>query len=66
MTALHDVPADGNWDETVMEFDDLDCVSDFLQEKKGVPIDRVLTREQCEAEARSLGIRLILKSDAKG
>ena len=47
--------------ETPMEFEDIDSASDFLQDKKGIPVDRVLTREQCVEEARRLGIDLRIR-----
>lgn len=46
---------------TVMEFDDLQSAADFLQEKKGIGVDRVLTCEQCVAEASTLDIDLRIK-----
>lgn len=46
---------------TVMEFEDIDEAADFLQDRKGIPIDRVLTREQCMAEASQLGIDMKIK-----
>ena len=65
MNSLRDGKGGSQEPATVMEFGDLDSASDFLQGRKGIPVDRVLSREQCEAEARDLGIRLIIKNDVK-
>ena len=50
--------------ETVMEFEDLDKASDFLQRYKGIRIDDIVTRDQCVAEARRFGIDLKIKDSA--
>ena len=47
---------------TVMEFDDIDKASDFLQHEKGIDLDRLITPEQCHEEARRLGLQLKLKT----
>lgn len=47
---------------TVMEFDDIDKASDFLQHEKGIPLERIITLDECVAEARRLGIDLKIRS----
>ena len=48
--------------EVSMEFDDLDKAADFLQHKKGIPLDRVITLDQCVAEAKLIGIELKIRN----
>ena len=45
-----------------MEFDDIDKATDFLQYNKGIPIERLITPDQCVEEARMLGIDLKIKN----
>lgn len=45
----------------VMEVENYTKASDFLQYTKGVPLERILTSDQCVAEAKKLGIDLIIK-----
>ena len=49
---------------TVMEFDSHQKAADFLQDRKGLTVDRVLTVGQCKAEALLLGIDLRIKEGA--
>ena len=39
-----------------MEFKNKKKVSDFLQFEKGIPLERLLTLENCMAEGRRIGI----------
>ncbi len=45
----------------VMEFENIDKASDFLQHTKGVPLERIITADQCMAEARKLGLEFKIK-----
>lgn len=56
--------AEGAVARKVMEFENLTAASDYLQDKKKIPVDRVLTAEQCIAEAKGVGIELKLKESA--
>lgn len=44
--------------DCVFEYRNLDDLSDFLQFKKGVPLERLSSEEQCFMEAEKLGVVL--------
>ncbi len=44
-----------------IEFDDIDKATDFLQHAKGIPLERIITLDQCVAEAKRLGMDLKIK-----
>lgn len=46
---------------TPIEFKDLDEACDFLQHTKGIPLERLVTLDQCLAEAKRLGLDLKIK-----
>ena len=46
---------------TPIEFKDLDEAGDFLQHTKGIPLERLVTLDQCLAEAKRLGLDLKIK-----
>lgn len=47
---------------TVFEYRDIEDISDFLQFKKGVPLERLSSEEGCFKEAERLGVVLKKKS----
>ena len=55
-------PHDSASHKKAMEFDDIDKATDFLQYNKGIPIERLITPDQCVEEARMLGIDLKIKN----
>ncbi|MDE5813330.1 MAG: hypothetical protein K2H72_03500 [Muribaculaceae bacterium] len=58
-------PAEGSGaasQTTVVEYKTKTGASDFLQFEKGIPIERLLTAEDCIAEARKIGIDLRINS----
>ena len=61
----HPERPEGNAPLAVMEFKNKKKVSDFLQFEKGIPLERLLTLENCLAEGRRIGIDVRIQNNER-